>query len=79
MAAGAREAESSESKNWSTERWESGDPSGSRLKIPKSPETLNPGAGLQGTENRRSGGRGGAARLRGWGWRGWDEDGAGCD
>lgn len=52
MADGAREAESSESKNWSTERWESGDSSGSRLKIPKSPETLNPGAGLQGTENR---------------------------
>lgn len=79
MADGAREAESSESKNWSAERWESGDPSGSRLKILKSPETLNPGAGLQGTENRTKWGAGRAASLRGWGWRGWLEGGAGCD
>lgn len=54
-------------KKWSTGRRESGDPSGSRLKIPQSPETLGPGAGLQGGENLIRWGRSGEAARMGVG------------
>ena len=48
-ADGARGADGRESKfNWNTTRWQSGDPSGSRLKIPKSPETQGPRGGVTG-------------------------------
>lgn len=67
MADGPREADGRERKDWNATRWESGDPSGSRLKIPKSPETPGPGAGLLGGENRMRWGRSGEA-LRTGAW-----------
>lgn len=69
MADGALGADGRESKNWNTTLWESGDLSGSRLKIPKSPETLGPWAGLQGGEDRMRWGRSGkAVRTRTGAW-----------